>query len=221
MRLNIMLAVLAAVVLTAFAVLYFVIAGGSNDGAENGLAVEDQSPRIEQKADDAPEQTADEAPTPEAEEETPVSDESVNDSESAAPSDDSESAGAAQPDAPQADAPDPFTLELQDAVSEFKEMTQRFVDSYPGPGAADIAALMNEVVDSVAEYNEELQGQNLERAERAAKLAARLNETSNRLSPQVNAIMAEMDPEEKEAYDQFFENNQPRKLFTLLGLPLQ
>ncbi len=80
---------------------------------------------------------------------------------------------------------------------------------------------MNEVADSVAEYNEELQDQNLERGERAARLAARLSETAQRLQPEVDAVTDAMDPGEEEAYDQFLENNKPRKLFALLGLPLQ
>ncbi len=221
MRLNVMIAVLAAVVLAVFAVLYFVIAGGSNDGLENGLSVEEQSPRIEQKSDEATQQTAADASAPAGEKETPAFEESTASEESDAPSSDSESAGAAQPDAPQAALQDPFTVELQDALTEFKELTQRFVELHPGPRATDIAALMNEVADSVAEYNEELQDQNLERGERAARLAARLSETAQRLQPEVDAVTDAMDPGEEEAYDQFFENNKPRKLFALLGLPLQ
>ena len=60
MRLNVIFAVLAVVILAAFAVLYFVIAGGSGDEPENGLSVEDQSPSIEQKSAEEPTQTADE-----------------------------------------------------------------------------------------------------------------------------------------------------------------
>lgn len=146
MRLNIMLAVLAAVVLTAFAVLYFVMSGGV--------------PR------------------------------------------------------------DPFTVELQDAVAEFKDLTQRFVELHPNPRAERVAALMNEVVDSVAEYNEKLEGQNLERGARASMLAAHLNRTTEKLQPQVDAVTNEMAPEEEMAYYQFFDNNKPRKLFALLGLPV-
>ena len=100
MRLNIMLAVLAAVVLIAFAVLYFVMIGGSGDEAENGLTIEEQSPRIERKSDEAPEQTADEIPAPAPQEETPVPDETASAEESSPSSDDSESAVSTQPDAP-------------------------------------------------------------------------------------------------------------------------
>ena len=52
-------------------------------------------------------------------------------------------------------------------------------------------------------------------------LAARLDATTQALQPQVNAVMDEMDPEEEKAYDDFLENNKPRKLFALLGLPVQ
>ena len=72
MRLNVIFAVLAVVILAAFAVLYFVIAGGSGDESENGLSVEDQSPRIEQNAAETPTQTADETSAPERQEEAPV-----------------------------------------------------------------------------------------------------------------------------------------------------
>ena len=70
MRLNVLLAVLAAAVLAVFAVLYFVMIGGSGDEAENGLSIEEQTPRIEQKPDETPTQTAIETPAPERPEES-------------------------------------------------------------------------------------------------------------------------------------------------------
>ena len=159
---------------------------------ERGLTVEDQSPIFKQKSAETPKQTAEETSAPERQEETRVFEDSIASEESADPSDGSESVGATQPDALQSAPQDPFTVELQEGVREFKEVYQRLVELHPGPRATYIAALHNEVVDSMAEYNEELQDQNLERAERAARLAARLLETSQRLEPQYTAMLAKI-----------------------------
>ena len=179
MRLNVIFAVLAVVILAAFAVLYFVIAGGSGDEAENGLSVEDQSPRIEQNAAETPEQTADETSAPERQEEAPVY-EDAEAEESAAPS--GESAGATQPDAPQAAPKDPLTVELQDALEEFTlfadSLQSRFPNSLVSMYITDIAARHS---DKITRYNEQLLSQNLTREERIA----RLKERSSQITDQV------------------------------------
>ena len=211
---KIVLAAAAALLIALLGAYLWIEYGGGSDDSDRGLTVEEQSPRIEQNSGGASDQTADEISAPAPQKETSVSDEFAA-AESAVSSDDSGSAGATQPDAPQAAPQDPFTVELQDALAEFKELIQRFVELHPGPGTTEVAALANEVVDSVAEYNEELQDQNLELGERAARLAERLDETAEQLSPQAS--------EEQEAYKrffEFFENNPPRKLFALLRVPL-
>ncbi|MDE0021643.1 MAG: sigma-70 family RNA polymerase sigma factor [Candidatus Poribacteria bacterium] len=185
---------------------------------EPRLTAEEQSPIVKQKSAETPKQTAEETSAPERQEEMRVFGDSIASEESAARSDGSESVGTTQPDALQAAPQDLFTVELQEGVSEFKEVYQRLVELHPGPRATYIAALHNEVVDSMMEYNEELQDQNLERAERAARLAARLLETAQRLEPQYTAMLAKIHPEEKKAYAQFIKNNTPRKLFVFLGL---
>ena len=215
---KIVLAAASALILALLGGYLWIEYGGSSDDSERGLTVEEQSPIFKQKSAETPKQTAEETSAPERQEETRVFEDSISSEESAAPSDGSESVGAAQPDALQAASQDPFTVELLEGVSEFKEVYQRLVELHPGPRAAYIAALHNELVDSMVEYNEELQDQNLERAERAARLAARLIETSQRLEPPYTAMLAKIHPEEKKAYAQFMKNNTPRKLFVFLGL---
>ena len=222
---KIVLAAASVLILALLGGYLWIEYGGSSDDSERrltveerGLTDEEQSPIFKQKSAETPKQTAEETSAPERQEETRVFEDSIASEESAASSDDSESAGAAQPDALQAASQDPFTVELLEGASEFKEVFQRLVEEHPGPRAAYIAALHNEVVDSVMEYNEELQDQNLERAERAARLAARMIETSRRLEPQYTAMLAKIHPEEKKAYVQFIKNNTSRKLFVFLGL---
>ena len=218
MRLNVIFAVLAAVILAAFAVLYFVIAGGSGDEAENGLSVEDQSPRIEQNAAETPEQTADETSAPERQEEAPVY-EDAEAEESAAPS--GESAGATQPDAPQAAPQDPFTLELQEGVDELNDIVQRMLDRFPNSKLAEIFAdLFSDLGSTLMRYDAELSRQSLTKEERIAKLKQRAEEVGKRFEEEMGSMMAGFDPmdEDAEAVSQFLESNEPKKLTQLLGL---
>ncbi len=216
MRLNIILAVLAAAVLAAFVVLYFVIAGGSGDDAENGLSVEDQSPRIEQSVAEEPTQTADETSAPERQEEAPIL-KNAEAEESAAPS--GESAGATQSDAPQAAPQDPFTVELQDAVSEFDSFWRGLADNFPNSRAAQAAAdIMSNITADLARYDAQLSGQGLERDKRAAMLRQRFEQELAKVSNEVESMVTTN--EEEQALDQYVAANMPRKLITLLGLDI-
>ncbi len=162
MRFNIIFAVLAAVILAAFVVLYFVIAGGSGDVLENGLSVEDQSPRIEQNAAEEPTQTIDETSAPERQEEAPVLENA--EAEESAASDDSESAGATQPDAPQAAPQDPFTVELLDALEEFTQFADSLRSRFPNnPMSVFVADVVGRLSDELTRYDKQLLSQNLTR----------------------------------------------------------
>ena len=216
MRFNIIFAVLAAVILAAFVVLYFVIAGGSGDALENGLSVEDQSPRIEQNAAEEPTQTADETSAPERQEEAPVL-EKAEAEESAAPSD--ESAGATQPDAPQAAPQDPFTVELLDALEEFTQFADSLRSRFPNnPMSVFVVDVVGRLSDELTRYDKQLLSQNLTREERIAKLKARAEQITDQAGepefdmddPALAASMEEM--------GRYMEANMPRKLMTLLGL---
>ena len=217
MRLNIVLAVFGAAVLSVFIVLYFVIAGGSGDKAENGLSVEDQSPRIEQKPAEKPKETADETSAQESQEEAPVSYDAAE--ESAASSDYSESAGSTQSDAPQAAQKDPFTVELQDALEELAQIADSMRSRFPNhPLSAFVTDMVGRLSDGLTRYNEQLLSQNLTRAERIAKLKERADHISDQVEepdldisdPAVAASMEEM--------ERYMEANMPRKLITLLSL---
>ncbi len=211
MRLNIILAVLAAAVLAAFVVLYFVLAGGSGDEAENGLSIEDQSPRIEQNAAEEPTQTADETSAPERQEEAPVL-ENAEAEESAAASDDSESAGATQPDAQQAAPKDPFTVELLDALEEFTQFAASLRSRFPNnPVSMYITDMAARHSDELTRYNEQLLSQNLTKEERIAKLKAR--------SFQIAEQVGEPEHDENDpAIATAMEEVERLKLVTLLGL---
>lgn len=218
MRLSIIFAVLAVVILAAFAVLYFVIAGGSGDAPENGLSVEDQSPRIEQKSAEESTQTDDETSAPERQEEAPVYEDAT---EETAPSDDSESAGATQPDAPQAAPQDPFTVELQEGVDEMNDIVQRMLDRFPNSKYAEVLAdFVTEFGSMLMRYDAELSRQSLTREERIAKLKQRSDEFGERFEGEMESTMAGFDPmsEDVEAVSQFFNSNVPKKLTQLLGL---
>ena len=220
MRLNIILAILAAAVLAAFVVLYFVIAGGSGDELENGLSVEDQSPRIEQNAAETPTQTADETSAPESQEEAlvPEDDESA---ESAAPSNDSESAGLTQPDALRAAPQDPFTVELQEGVDEMNDIVQRMLHRFPNSKFAEVLAdFLTEFGSMLMRYDAELSRQSLTKEERIAKLKQRADEFGERFEGEMESMMAGFDPmgEDAEAVSQFLGSNEPKKLTQLLGL---
>ena len=220
MRLNIIIAVFAAVVLAAFAVLYFVIAGGSGDDAENGLSIEEQSPIIEQKPAEEPTQTADETPEIERQEETPVSEDAE---ESAAPSDESESAGATPPEAPQTAAQDPFTVELQEGVDEMNDIVRRMRDRFPNSEFAEILAdFLIDFGSMLMRYDAELSRQSLTREERIAKLKQRAEEFGDQFEGEMQSAMTGLDPTsgaaEAAAVSQFLDSNEPQKLTQLLGL---
>ena len=210
MRLNIIFAVLAAAVLAAFVVLYFVIAGGSGDEAENGLSVEDQSPRIEQSVAEEPTQTADETSAPERQEEAPVYEDA--EAEESAASDDSESAGATQPDAPQAGPQDPFTVELLDALEEFTQFANSLRSRFPNnPVSMYMTDMAARHSDELTRYNEQLLSQNLTKEERIAKLKAR--------SFQIAEQVGEPEHDENDpAIATAMEEIERLKLVTLLGL---
>ena len=217
MRLNVLLAVLAAAVLAVFVVLYFVMVGGSGGEAENGLSIEDQSPRIEQKSDAASEQTV-ETPEPKRQEEAPVSDDDEAE-ESAASFDDSESAEPTQPDAPQSASQDPFTVELQEGVDEMNDIVGRMLDKFPNSKFAEIFAdFLTDFGSMLVQYNAGLSRQNLTREERIAKLKQRAEEFGERKESEMESEGLDPMSAEAEAVGQFLESNEPRKLTQLLGL---
>ena len=219
MRLNIVLAVFGTAVLSVFVVLYIVIAGGSGDEAENGLTIEEQSPRIERKSDEASEQAA-ETPEPKRQEEAPVVDDAEAE-ESAAASDDSESAEPTQPDAPQSASKDPFTVELQEGVNEMNDIVRKLLDKFPNSKFAEILAdFLTDFGSMLMQYDAGLRRQNLTREERIAKLKQRAEEFGERMESEMESEMEGFDPmsEEAEAVGQFIESNEPKKLTQLLGL---
>ena len=171
MRQNIILAVLAAVILAAFAVLYFVIAGGSGDEPENGLSIEEQSPPIEQKSAEEPTQTDDETPETERQEEAPVSEDAEAEA-SPAPSD-SGGGSAAPPD-----PPDEFAVQLQEAIQELDQLTRDLNDKFSGSAfAAAVADMFTDLGADLARIDAESRQQNLPRQERIANLRERFMET--------------------------------------------
>ncbi len=218
MRMNVLLAVLAAAVLAAFVVLYFVMSGGSSDEVENGLSIEEQSPIIEQKPAEEPTQTADKTPEPERQEEAVVSEEAE---ESAAPSEIEESAGAAQPDAPQTAAQDPFTIELQEGVDEMNDIVQTMLDRFPNSKFAEVIAdFYTDFGSMLMRYDAELSSQSLTREARIAKLKQRGEEYVTRFEREMESKMAGIDPvsEDEKAVEQYINSNLPQKLTQLLGL---
>ena len=218
MRLNIVLAVLAAAVLSVFVVLYFVIAVGSGGEAENGLSVEDQSPRIEQKPAETPKETAVETSAQESQEEAPVSYDAEAE-ESSASTDYSESAGSTQPDAPQAAPKDPLTVELEDALKEFAQLADSMRSRFPDhPMAEFVADVVGRLSSELTSYDKQLLRQNLTREKRIAKLKERAEQIAEQaeepdFDTEDPALAASM-----EEIENFFEANMPRKLVTLLSL---
>ena len=203
--------------MAAFVVLYFVIAGGSGYEPENGLSVEDQSPRIEQNAAEEPTQTVHETSAPERQEEAPVLENA--EAEESAASDDSESAGATQPDAPQAGPQDPFTVELLDALEEFTQFADSLRSRFPNnPMSIFVVDVVGRLSDELTRYDEQLLSQNLTREKRIAKLKERAEQITDQADepefdiddPALAASMEEM--------GRYMESNMPRKLMTLLGL---
>ena len=215
MRSNTVLAVLAAAVLAVSVVLYFVMVGGSGDEAENGIAVEDQSPRIEQKPDETPTQTAIETSGPESQEEAPVSD-NAGAEESAVSSDDSESAEPTQPDAPQSASKDPFTVELQEGINEMNDIVGKLLDKFPNSKIAEnFADFLIDFGTMLVRYDAGLSRQSLTREERIAKLKQRAEEFGERMGSEMEGF----DPtSEDETMEQFLNSNVPIKLTQLLGL---
>ena len=215
MRSNTVLAVLAAAVLAVSVVLYFVMVGGSGDEAENGIAVEDQSPRIEQEPDETPTQTAIETSGPESQEEAPVSD-NAGAEESAVSSYDSESAEPTQPDAPQSASKDPFTVELQEGINEMNDIVGKLLDKFPNSKIAEnFADFLIDFGSMLVRYDAGLSRQNLTREERIAKLKQRAEEFGERMGSEMEGF----DPtSEDETMEQFLNSNVPIKLTQLLGL---
>lgn len=171
MRLNVLLAVLAAAVLAAFVVLYFVMSGGSKDEAENGLSIEKQSPVIEQKPAETPTRAPNGTSAPESQEEAPVT-EDAEAEESPAPSDNGGESAAPS------NTPDEFAVQLQEAVQELDQLARDLNDKFPGSAfAASVADMFTELGADLARIDAESRQQNLPRQERIAKLRERFMET--------------------------------------------
>ena len=212
MRLNVLLAVLAAAVLAVFAVLYFVMVGGSGDEAENGLSIEEQTPRIEQKPDETPTQTAIETPAPERPEESASPKNPAE--ETAAPSDNGGESAAT--DAPEADAPDAFAVQLQEAVQELGQLAHDLKDKFSGSDfAAATADMFANLGADLARIDAESRQQNLPRQERIAKLRERYMETGKKFDAM------ERDPNLSDADDEvatYLGGIPTPKIFTLLEM---
>ncbi len=214
MRLNVIFAVLAVVILAAFAVLYFVIAGGSGDEPENGLPVEEQSPSIEQKSAETAEQTVDETSAPESQEEPPVL-ENAEAEESAAPAD-SGGESATPSAALEADAPDAFAVQLQEAIQELDQIAQDLKDRFPGSEfAASVADMFTDLGADLARIDAESRQQNLPRQERIAALRGRYAETGKKFDE------LERDPRLSDTADEvmtYFDGIPLPKIYTLLEI---
>ncbi|MDE0022495.1 MAG: hypothetical protein OXT69_14090 [Candidatus Poribacteria bacterium] len=214
MRLNVIFAVLAVVILAAFAVLYFVIAGGSGDEAENGLPVEEQSPSIEQKSAEEPTQTADEISAPESQEEPPVP-ENAEAKESASSSD-SGGESASPSDALEADAPDAFAVQLQEAIQELDQIAQDINDKFSSSEfAAGIAVMFSDLSVDLARIDAESRQQNLPRQERIAALRERYVETGKKFDE------LDRDPSLSNTADEvmtYFDGIPLPKIYTLLEI---
>ncbi len=209
MRLNVLLAVLAAAVLAAFVVLYFVMAGGSGDEVENGLSIEEQSPPIERQPAETPTRAPDETSAPERQEEAPVSDDAEAE-ESPAPSD-----SGGESDAPEADALDEFAVQLQEAVQELDQLARDLNDKFPGSAfAAAVADMFADLGADLARIDAESRQQNLSRQERIAKLRERFMETGKRFDEM------ERDPNLSETADEVltYLGGVTPKIYTLLEI---
>lgn len=219
MRLTVIFGVLAAVLLGAFAVLYFVIGGGSDDESENGLTIEQQSPRIERQQTEptAPNETTnrtqEEQPN-EAEEEAPQENETA---EQGAPEE-----APVQPEAPQAERVDPFTAELTEGVDEFLEYGNSLKEKFPNiPFARQVSDQIADAGENMTNYDAQLRGQKLPRADRTAKMKARLTELMREFKPpEIDFEELRRNPDMAQSMRDFGNyaiTNMPTKLFSMLG----
>lgn len=219
MRLNVLIVVVAAAVLGAFAILYFVIGDGSDDKSENGLTTERQSPRVQQQPTKrtAPNETIDrtqqEQPN-EAQEEAPQENE-------AAAQDENEEKPV-QPEAPQAESADPFTAELTEGIDEFLEFGNNLTEKFPNiPIARQISDTIAEASEKMMKYDAELRGQKLPRADRLTKMKAQLAESMRRFeAPDIDIEELRRNPDMAQSMREFGNYviaNMPTKLFTMLG----
>ena len=218
MRLNVLLIVAAAAVLGVFAALYFMIGRGSGD-AENGLTIEQQSPRIERQQTEraAPTETTnrtqEEQPN-EAEEETVQESETA---EQGAPEEEP-----VQPEAPQAERVDPFTAELTAGVEEFLEFGNNLTEKFPNiPFARQVSDQIAEAGENMMNYDAKLRGQNLQRSDRQTKMKARLTELMREFkAPDIDFEELRRNPDMARSMRDFGNyalTNMPTKLFTMLG----
>lgn len=218
MRLNLVLALVAAAVLSAFVVIYFVVSGGSNDASENGLTEEQQSPRVQ------PRQTEPSA----ANETTEIAvqdntQEAVEVVEEETPEDVGEPVEqVVQPEAPQAAVPDPFTSELQAGVDEFLEFGKNLTEKFPDlPIALQVGDRIAQAGETLMKLDAELSGQNLPRAERLTKMKARLSESMRQFENyDIDWEELRRNPamqEEMRDFGNYVFTNMPTKLFRMMG----
>ncbi len=216
--LNLVLAAVAAAVLAAFVVIYFVVSGGSNDASENGLAEEQQTPRVQ------PRQTE-----PSAANETADTTEQDNEPmpiqvvEEEAPEDVGEAVEQlVQPEAPQAEASDPFTSELQAGVDEFLEFGENITEKFPDLLIAlQVSDSITQAAAKLMTLDIELRVQNLSRAERLTKMKAQLSESMRQFENyDIDWEELRQNPamqEEMRDFGNYVLTNMPTKLFRMMG----
>ena len=194
--------------------------GGSPDEAEPGLTLEEQSPRIESLQTKRAAQK--ETPAPLEQEDAPASEDAAQ----SGPSDDSggaENLSDDQPDAPQVEAQDTFTVELQEAADEYIEFGKGLIEAVPrNPGSPTKLKIYSELFPNLMEYNDELRQQGLSREDRIPKLNARLITFGRKLASETHYSWVGFTPEEAQAlgqqYRDYSRENAPTKLLELFGV---
>ena len=189
MRLNVLLAVGAAALLAAFVAAYFFF-GGSDIEPENGLTLEQQSPRVQstQTRSDRQDETPDEVQTPEQ-----TAGEEPQETQTAQP--DSNGEAPQRPENAQTQAEDPFTVEFRDAVNEFMEVGDQMVERFPDfPIARAMAGIFKELGEGLLAHEAELAQQGLSREERIAKLKAKANSIGEQTAGNMDSVFGDLDP---------------------------
>ena len=218
---KIVLGAAVVLILALFGAYLWLEYGGSPDEAKPGLTLEEQSPRIEslQTKRTAQKETP---PPPELEEDASPSEDAAQ----SGPSDDSggaENLPAVQLDAPQVEAQDTFTVELQEAADEYIEFGKGLIEAVPrNPGSHSDLKIYSELFPNLMEYNDELRQQGLSREDRIPKLNARLITFGRKLASETHDSWVGFTQEEAQAlgqqYRDYSRENAPTKLLALFGV---
>ena len=117
------------------------------------------------------------------------------------------------------DPPDPFTLELQEAVEEMRLLVNSLKDGLPNSEAAQaVADMFSRLGRDLLQMNAELLPQNLTRQERIAKLRVRFQELGREMNAFLkNPAYQNVSQEEGNALLEIMESNKPIKLRDLIN----